>query len=509
MSIRQFLTMTLVCSWFCFITLGCGQRQDDSDGLVHNVPQDFETIQQAMEAAEDGDTIVLAAGEYEEIVDFGQKSVTIRGEDPKDPAVVASTILLGNSQVVLFAGGEGTLSGVTVRGGSTGSDGAGIHVGSGSSVTIERSVVEGNEAARFGGGVFLEEGAFVELLDNVFENNSASSGGAVYLSGETSSAHLEGNTFTGNEASDGSVIYARRGAAVVIRDNVVTGNAGRGGLIVLLEESTGEITNNEINDNDVALGGPIAVRSGSSARIEENEFIDNVAQGDYTGGAITVEGDSEAFIEKNVISGNSATWGGGVVVMSSVVDIAGNTITENDGGVFGGAILVRGESVVSIKGNAIERNLVTDSGGGIYITSAGNAVVEIRDNEISDNVTGLYHGGGISVFTGTGLSLTIADNDISGNSAGLTEEHQGRGGGVYLGAGGTRFFGNTMSGNEAYQWGGGVFVDDDAELRDGEGVELPRVNSPPGTMPENTFSENTHGDDQFGGADVFFRESAR
>ncbi|MEL6499470.1 MAG: GC-type dockerin domain-anchored protein [Planctomycetota bacterium] len=62
---------------------------------ILNVPGDFPTIQAALDAAQDGDEIVLAPGVYESPGVLFDRSITltIRSTDPTDAQVVASTVL--------------------------------------------------------------------------------------------------------------------------------------------------------------------------------------------------------------------------------------------------------------------------------------------------------------------------------------------------------------------------------------------------------------------------------
>ncbi len=54
-----------------------------------------DSIQDAIDAAMDGDEIVVAEGTYLEAIDFLGKAITVRSTDPADPVVVANTIIDG------------------------------------------------------------------------------------------------------------------------------------------------------------------------------------------------------------------------------------------------------------------------------------------------------------------------------------------------------------------------------------------------------------------------------
>jgi hypothetical protein len=90
-------------------------------GPVQNLTQgtQYDFISHAVEEANDGDEIVATPGVYRECVNFAGKAVTIRSEDPNDPAVVAATIIDGGTQAVVFTAGkhaDTVLAGFTITG---------------------------------------------------------------------------------------------------------------------------------------------------------------------------------------------------------------------------------------------------------------------------------------------------------------------------------------------------------------------------------------------------------
>src|SRR5262245_28165934 len=85
--------------------------------ITPRVPADFQTIQAAINAAANGDTVIVAPGIYRENINFRGKLITLRSDAGPD----ATTIDGGATDVVVtFSTGEGAsavISGFTIRNG--------------------------------------------------------------------------------------------------------------------------------------------------------------------------------------------------------------------------------------------------------------------------------------------------------------------------------------------------------------------------------------------------------
>lgn len=129
-----------------------------------NVPGDQPTIQSAVNAAANGDTVLVAPGTYFEHVDFKGKAIVVRSAAGAQTAIIDGG---GTDQVVVFRAGEGrssVLRGFTIThgllaGGFGLISGAGIGIDH-SSPTVTQNIIKDNDAdGHSGGGIGVVVGA--------------------------------------------------------------------------------------------------------------------------------------------------------------------------------------------------------------------------------------------------------------------------------------------------------------------------------------------------------------
>ena len=77
---------------------------------IINIPDDYPTIQQGIDAAGNGDTILVDTGIYEGNINFNGKNITVASHYliTSDTSYLSQTIISGGSRVVNFENGEDT-----------------------------------------------------------------------------------------------------------------------------------------------------------------------------------------------------------------------------------------------------------------------------------------------------------------------------------------------------------------------------------------------------------------
>ncbi len=223
---------------------------------VRRVPGEYPSIQQAIDASDHGDTVIVAPGLYYETINFNGKNIVVTSTDPNDPRVVGYTILhaQGEGSVVTFRGGEtsrAVLTGFTLTGGAgtvmyssdtySYSYGAGI-LSMGASPTITRNVITRNVAPYSREEIEVDIGG-ARYITYRYE---WSSGGGIYASG---SATITQNVIYGNAAETGGGIYAS-GSATVTNNLIYNNSSVQGGGVYI---DAGLLLNNTIVGNDCDL----------------------------------------------------------------------------------------------------------------------------------------------------------------------------------------------------------------------------------------------------------------
>ena len=147
-------------------------------GVTIYVPSGQPTIQDAINAAIDGDIIVVAPGTYLETISFLGKGITLRSSDGPSGTTIDGG---GNGSVVQCANGEGSdtiLEGFTITGGHAEVGGGMLNIGS--SPTIINCIFINNYASDRGGGMYNRGGNPTIIASTFDTNSSVEMGGGMF-----------------------------------------------------------------------------------------------------------------------------------------------------------------------------------------------------------------------------------------------------------------------------------------------------------------------------------------
>jgi len=248
---------------------------------VHIVPDDFTTIQAAIDGTADNDTVLVREGTYIENVAFpADRSITMRSTHGPD-----STTLDGGSNgspVVAFPASSevSELDGFTITNGANAGGGGGIDIVQ-SSPAISNCILSGNSSQSGGGGIRCN-GASPAISNCTFSANSAflaigfGSGGGMYNS-NSSAPTLSNCTFVGNDAGGdkGGGMY-NLSSSPALTDCTFSGNtAYTNGGGMCNESSSPTLTRCTFSENTAnGLGGGM-YNSSSVPAVERCSFFKN------------------------------------------------------------------------------------------------------------------------------------------------------------------------------------------------------------------------------------------
>ena len=282
---------------------------------IINIPGDYPTIQAGIDAASDGDTVLVSVGTYVENINFQGKNIVVIGEDRE------TTIIDGNQSgsVVKFdVGLDSTtvLDGFTITNGlgnGTQNENEGGGIIGHSAITLKNLIVK-NNYAHYGGGISFNDVYASPSLFNVTikDNNASNSGG---LRCYNTSAKLNNVIISNNNANYAGGAYFISYSNAVL-DNVIINNntaeAGDGGGIAISHSEV--IIKNSIiignqTTNDGAEGGGLKINANcDNTKLENVTIAHNIS----TNGGAIFSRTKNLSLTNVTISGNVAPNGGGI-----------------------------------------------------------------------------------------------------------------------------------------------------------------------------------------------------
>ncbi|MBA7676597.1 hypothetical protein ES703_84841 [subsurface metagenome] len=232
------------------------------------MPEEYANIQAAIDACQDFDTVVIAAGIYSGSdncnINFNGKPITVRSTDPTDPQIVNSTIIdcEGNWRGFVFQTAEDAdskVAGLTITNGY-GLLGGAIYSCSNSRPSITNCVVKNNSAV-YGGGIACTNGKSYPVITNcqITANSALVEGGGFYLNG--SNPTIKNCIISGNSALDGGAISSHNAGKPLITNCTISGNvaSNSAGAIYCYESSDMTVTNSILWDDTADYASEIIV----------------------------------------------------------------------------------------------------------------------------------------------------------------------------------------------------------------------------------------------------------
>lgn len=306
---------------------------------VINVPSFISTIQEAIDFAWDGDTIIVQPGTYVENINFLGKAITIASLffSTQDTTFISQTIIDGNSNghVIEFISGEDSLSvimGFTITNGyasGSGNDryGGGIYCYENSNPYINNCIISSNTASHEGGGIFAYNSDFL-IRNSVIEQNTVLNFGGAGISLFSSDPIFENVRIKENygrgiscEGSNPIIINS------IISDNIAGGSGG-GGIYCYV--SSPILHNVLISGNSSFKGGGVWCDINSNIELINVTISSNNSYDEEGGGIYCYN--SDPIILNSIISDNSGDYG--IYVESGNPTISYSDFWNNDNGNF-------------------------------------------------------------------------------------------------------------------------------------------------------------------------------
>ncbi len=474
-----------------------------------HVPSQYGTIQAAVNAASNGDEIIVAPGTYtgtgDNVVNMLGKTVVLRSSSGasqttidgqsvrrgimcgfgETPATRIEGFTITNCKAIWFDQDDDGQADVGED------DGGGITCWS-SSPTIVNCIIANNHAPSSGGGMYSSNGSSPTVTGCTFTGNwtETGSGGGLYASeGDPIITNCSFNNNTA-ESYGGGIYYGSD--SLTLTDCSFTGNTASNGGGLSISFAAATLTDCNFNDNQATdstyLGGGGGIEIFQSSPLLINcTFTNNSASGDSTadlngGGAIhcwsTEESPVQPVFRDCAFTGNTGFWGGALLCYDHVnpdmedCEFTGNTASE-----YGGAVYCREDSPPRLTGCTFVENQA-EQGGGVYCTTSYSAMLSgcafhqnhavggsggglrarLRSGHVIQDCT--FFGNTTTAYGG-GLSATYAGNTQVSNCEFLGNEAQWAGGGAYIhdGYGTTTMTGCSLVGNSVIDGsGGGVRV---------------------------------------------------
>ena len=387
---------------------------------------DFIDIQNAIDATTvvNGDRIIVYPGTYSPF-EIDNKSLEIysRYYITNDEATIDNTIIdadFDGDCIRILHSTEVTIDGFSIINGQENSVqselGHGVKIAGSSKIQINACKISNNSVTGRGAGIFVTNGAWLvnEYATTIsmchIENNQASiQGGGIYI--DCAQVEIIDCIINSNIAAfDGGGIHILHKVLTISNQcniencQIINNSSYKAGGIGVHEISGNVIINNNIISNNLVENSPGylessggGIRCHGNCQIIGNTIKDNSSE--YAGGGGTIAGncnidytvDYPILFKDNLVQGNTANIGGGLLISNGIVNTFNNTIVENEATVSGGGIYFNNltsdpnmTTKSSIINNILWYNQVLNNPNQIYFDQNDGIKISIAYSDIQN-----------------------------------------------------------------------------------------------------------------------------
>jgi|GEM_PF-3694725 len=375
------------------------------------VPQNYPTIQNAINNASNGDSIIVSPGTYNENIQILDKSIFLLSnyENSLDSNEINLTKIIGQQ--------NGIFNRVLDIQGSSQTEISGFYISGGISNTSHAQ------------GIYISNSSVFVSSVNVTHNkqpNSSSDGAGIHCN--ECDLELQNSYVTNNHAGDyGGGIFAETSSSINIDNCIISNNSSElsGGGVYIDTNSEISINNSNISNNVAEVNGGGFYFHNCSGYINNCQMFSNYSNIDGGhGGGISGWDGSNITLENSLIRGNTSHTGGGIYVFNSNLSLSYSEISLNHAYNDGGGITLSASGTSSNNvhnvsnctfydntvetSNNINSNGIKVAGGNQHNIDIVNSIIWENISEINNDYVNVSYSNCQQTITGVGNISQIA-----------------------------------------------------------------------------------------------------